>query len=103
MESEPIRNRASLLTSAPRQGWASTAPLSARGWLTELARCPAGNRRLGSALGRFESCAIRPGEASRVPDDGSGPENRRAREGLVGPSPTLSAVDAQSDRRRNPA
>jgi hypothetical protein len=45
MESEPDRDRASLLTSARPRAWASTAPLSARGWLTELARCPAGNRR----------------------------------------------------------
>jgi hypothetical protein len=71
----------------------------------------------------FESHILRHGEASRVSDDGSGFENRRARKRLVGPSPTLSAarplgtvrtqdqvsawppcsLDAQSDWRRNSA
>ena len=45
-------NRASLLTSARLAAWASIAPLSARGWLTERGRCPAGNREP-----RRESCA----------------------------------------------
>jgi hypothetical protein len=34
MESEPARDRARPLSDAPRKGWASTAPLSARGGRT---------------------------------------------------------------------
>lgn len=70
---------ASPLTSAHLRVWASTAPLSARGWLTELARCPAGNRR--SRLAPWAGSSRAPsahGEASRVLDDGTGFETRRA-------------------------
>ena len=56
-----------------------------------------------AVAGRFESCAIRSGETSRVSDDGSGPENRRARECLVGPSPTLSSVLATTQPVKGPA
>jgi hypothetical protein len=48
------------------------------------------------AAGRFESCAIRPGEASRVSDDGSGPENRR------GGSPWEFEPPSLRSRMRNP-
>lgn len=65
------------------------AQVSMEHWLSGYSSAPL--RRNTSGCRRFESCMLRSGEASRVMDDGSCPENSRAREGLGGSSPPLSA------------
>ncbi len=80
----------------------SSPSCSARGWLADLVRRPAGKPVTARAVGRFESCAIR----SRKGKPSVGRRQRFRKPpspamGLVGPSPTPSALDAQSDWRRS--